>query len=464
MGVDRMHLPRTVRAKVYREGWGVSRMPQRQRYTRTKKFPTVIRTTLKWARLGLLTIFLTYLILLAGFSEFNPSPVDLAVYPYKYSILDWELANVPDRWTHKIAAILPGGSNQTREEKVAQVKEFFDLGNELRQLEEQMLIMDSISGPERLPPGEHASPTKRTTIITDRRQSLHADVEDTIETEITRILKQEKLSSSIGVFPPVDVVFTNSPHLIILSPRSKIERKEDILLNPGLSISEKESIEREISLAKRDLSVYIEDTGGVAVYPSVVTDTSGLQSATEITSHEWIHHWLLFRPLGRNFWSGAEMASLNETVASLAGQELGDKVFTSLTGEVINRSRPLTATTDKPEDFDFRSEMRQTRLQAEAYLAAGKIAEAEAYMDDRRRLFVAHQYPIRKLNQAYFAFHGTYAASAASISPIGDQVQELRDHSDSLANFLRTASGFGTYQKFLDHLNTLPDIQEESAR
>ena len=96
--------------------------------------------------------------------------------------------------------------------------------------------------------------------------------------------------------------------------------------------------------------------------------------------------------------------------------------------------------------------MQKTRMQAEALLSAGNIEEAEEYMEERRQVFVANQYLIRKLNQAYFAFHGTYAASAASTSPIGDQVQELRDRSESLEDFLNTVSRFSTYQEFLDHL------------
>lgn len=406
-----------------------------------------------------MTIFLGYLILLAGFSEFNPSPVDLAVYPFKYSIVDWELTHLPKKWAHELAGLLPGGPSKTREAAIAQVKDFFNLGIESRQLEQQLLIADATSDSVSRPPGlsltGNAAPTEQISNIKAKRQNLRADVEETIEEDMTRILEQENLSSPIGLFPPVDVVFTSSPHLLILSPRNKIERQEDILLNPGLTILEKESIEREIVLAKTDLSVYIEDTGGVAVYPSVVTDVFGLRSATEITAHEWIHHWLAFTPLGRSFWSGPEMASLNETVASLAGQELGDQVFTSLTGDTVARIPPSADSPANPEGFDFRTEMRETRLQAERFLADGRIEEAEAYMEERRQLFIANGYPIRKLNQAYFAFHGTYAASAASISPIGDQVQELRDHSDSLEHFLKTVSGFGNYQEFLDHLTKL---------
>ncbi|OGO24020.1 MAG: hypothetical protein A2144_05680 [Chloroflexi bacterium RBG_16_50_9] len=50
-------------------------------------------------------------------------------------------------------------------------------------------------------------------------------------------------------------------------------------------------------------------------------------------------------------------------------------------------------------------------------------------------------YRIRKLNQAYFAFHGTYADSPASISPIGVELRKLRSQSASLKDFMDTVSG-----------------------
>ena len=53
--------------------------------------------------------------------------------------------------------------------------------------------------------------------------------------------------------------------------------------------------------------------------------------------------------------------------------------------------------------FDFRTEMRLTRVRADELLAAGQIAEAEAYMEQRRLYFWENGYRLRKLNQAYFA-------------------------------------------------------------
>ena len=404
---------------------------------------------------------MTYLVMLIGFRDFNLSPVDLAVAPYQYSILHWELTHLPDKWTHKIAGLWSINSSATQDEKLTQVEEFFNLGINLHRLEQQTIFPNQPSKGQSLRPEVDPILFKDIDNIKERREFLHASVEETIERAIENTLKEEGLSFLIGVFPPVDTVFTRSPHVLILSPRDRIERQKDILLNPGLSELEKEGIEDQIVFEKQDLSVYIEDTGGIAVYPSVVSDIYGLQNATGISSHEWIHHWLLFKPLGQSFWNNTEMASLNETVATLAGKEIGDKVYTSLTGKEVNQTMPPSSKLLDPDSFDFRAEMQQTRMQAEALLSAGNIEEAEKYMEERRQLFVANQYLIRKLNQAYFAFHGTYAASAASISPIGYQVQELRDHSESLENFLNTVSRFSTYQEFLHHLEKLRELQNE---
>jgi hypothetical protein len=63
-------------------------------------------------------------------------------------------------------------------------------------------------------------------------------------------------------------------------------------------------------------------------------------------------------------------------------------------------------------------------------------------MEDTRREIVAHGYYIRRLNQAYFAFHGSYATSAGSIDPIGPKLQALRDRSGSIERFIETAREF----------------------
>ncbi|MCH8310864.1 MAG: hypothetical protein IIB17_10285, partial [Chloroflexi bacterium] len=80
---------------------------------------------------------------------------------------------------------------------------------------------------------------------------------------------------------------------------------------------------------------------------------------------------------------------------------------------------------------------------------------AESYMERRRQIFVANGFPIRKLNQAYFAFNGTYADSAASSSPIAEQLKRYRNAAPDVGTFIKQVAGHSTYQKFLDGLADL---------
>ena len=96
--------------------------------------------------------------------------------------------------------------------------------------------------------------------------------------------------------------------------------------------------------------------------------------------------------------------------------------------------------------------MRETRVRTDELLSQGLTEEAEAYMEERRRFLVDNGFNIRKLNQAYFAFHGTYAEHPGSVSPIAGQIRELRSRSPDIGAFVRTVAAFGTYEEFLEHL------------
>jgi hypothetical protein len=86
--------------------------------------------------------------------------------------------------------------------------------------------------------------------------------------------------------------------------------------------------------------------------------------------------------------------------------------------------------------------MRETRLEADRLLAEGKVDEAETYMEERRQVLLEQGYNIRKLNQAYFAFHGSYAVGPAATDPIGAKLRFLRLRSADLAEFVRTVAAF----------------------
>ncbi|KAA0276920.1 MAG: hypothetical protein EDM79_06115, partial [Chloroflexi bacterium] len=97
----------------------------------------------------------------------------------------------------------------------------------------------------------------------------------------------------------------------------------------------------------------------------------------------------------------------------------------------------------------------ETRINADALLAEGRIEEAEAYMEERRQVFLRNGYLLRKINQAYFAFHGAYAdvpGGAAGEDPVGPAVRALRAKSDSLADFINTMSWMWSFEQLQERV------------
>ena len=93
--------------------------------------------------------------------------------------------------------------------------------------------------------------------------------------------------------------------------------------------------------------------------------------------------------------------------------------------------------------------MRKTRERVDELLSAGKVEEAEAYMEERRLVFVEQGHNLRKLNQAYFAFYGSYATSPSSGNPIGGQLEWLRGQSSALRDYLRTIASVSSHEGLL---------------
>jgi hypothetical protein len=180
----------------------------------------------------------------------------------------------------------------------------------------------------------------------------------------------------------------------------------------------------------------------------MVYESANLTWLVETFAHEWAHHWLTFKPLGAQFLLpisslAPEIWTMNETTASIVGTEVGGDVLERYYPQFVpppelERAQETVSAEPDPPSFDFRAEMRETRETVDALLAEGEIESAEAYMEQRRQLFVNNGYFIRKLNQAYFAFHGAYAdePGATGGDPVGPLVLELRHNSDSLRSFM----------------------------
>jgi hypothetical protein len=159
---------------------------------------------------------------------------------------------------------------------------------------------------------------------------------------------------------------------------------------------------------------------------------------------------------------------MNETTAEMIGNELGalliERYYPDLARPVSafdNRVRRDVAPEPpgQPPAFDFRAEMHTTRVTVDQMLAAGKIEEAEAYMEARRTFLWDHGYQIRKLNQAYFAFYGAYAAGgggAAGADPVGTAVRLLRRRSPTIASFVNTMAFFTSFEQLEAYLGLPP--------
>jgi hypothetical protein len=243
--------------------------------------------------------------------------------------------------------------------------------------------------------------------------------------------------------PPTGIHFTPLPALLIVSPRDRIERIASLGLRHGLDAAQREAIEGQVD-ASRDVSSLITNIGGLSAYPAMLLESSSLGWVAEVTAHEWTHHYLMPLPLGWNYDTAPETRTINETVASIVGKEVGQQLLAHYYPEFLppepedQEEIEEEVAPPEPPAFDFRIEMRRTRILVDELLAEGKIEEAEAYMEQRRGEFVAQGYSIRKLNQAYFAFHGAYAdePGAAGDDPIGPAVQELRARSPNLHAFV----------------------------
>ena len=145
----------------------------------------------------------------------------------------------------------------------------------------------------------------------------------------------------------------------------------------------------------------------------------------------------------------------------MAGREIGDRAYEVLTGTRIPEPLPPSGSSPGPpevvqeEGFDFVRDMRETRLLVDELLAEGEIEQAEQYMEQRRNYFVENGVFIRKINQAYFAFTGTYAEAPGAISPIGDEMREFRALLPDLKAFVTAMSKVSSYKDFLDRLERL---------
>ena len=285
-------------------------------------------------------------------------------------------------------------------------------------------------------------------------RELENAVEAVIEGRVDAAIREAGLSfpvalpGALAVWPPVDIELTRSPRVLVSSPRAEIKRVEDRLLRVDLSTRERDAIEQEAEARDPSISVLAIPTGGVATYPAIVRGSASYGSLVATAAHEWVHHYLAFYPLGRANYADPDGLTINETVASIAGDELGAAVLARHGDPSPPRPPAATATIDRNEV------LRDLHREVDELLADGRIDEAERRMEEVRQLLEDHGIRIRRINQAFFAFYGTYATRGDAIHPLGGQLTEIRERAGSLARFL----------ELVREVTSAPDVEALLAR
>ncbi len=364
------------------------------------------------------------------------SQVTRLVKPWRFNLWNYEIRSIARQANEMLTR---PGSRLSPGDQVAMVQDYVTLTRRIHHLKKEI---------ERA----YADPTVKDPLAATQAQQqtlahllqLQAQARPLVEAILARqvgtVMKDMHLGKAGILFPPIAFRFSALPNYLIVSPRDRIELEAGVHLRPNLTVPQKEHIEDRVAQAL-NRSTLVEALGGLGVWPTMVSDEASLSWILDTVAHEWVHTYLTFQPLGWHMFDSPQMDTINETVATIVGEEVGAEVGYRYYGIPKPTPQPLPQQPAQlpppdPKHFDFQIEMRRTRLHVDALLAQGKVEEAEAYMEARRREFVAHGYYIRKLNQAYFAFHGSYATTSASTDPIGPKLRELRQLTPDLATFL----------------------------
>jgi hypothetical protein len=410
-------------------------------------------TAMSHKKVGLLLIFVIALLATLASScasdhDFNKQ-IRTITKPYRFDLVAWEFKTLAGE-----AGELFTREDETTDNATGEVIRYFDNVARMKNLEANInAVRAGNQG------GDPAAPQTEL----DRLRQENAELTDTVvralESQVRETLSQQGIFNPIYRhiklefgFPPVNIYLGRLPKMLVVSPRDRIESIKKVTLLPEISQEEMEEIEAAVD--RLGVSSLVVNLGGMATYPTYVDNEANPRFTFDTIVHEWLHQYLAFTPLGFRYildqtgvHADYEIATINETVADIVGKEIG--------GIIYEKYYPGETTVNVPAEaneteFDFNKEMREIRKAVDDYLARGEIEAAEAFMEQKRQYLAENGYYIRKLNQAYFAFHGTYADSPTSISPIGGELKTLREQSTSLKDFLDSVASIKSREDLTD--------------
>ncbi len=360
-----------------------------------------------------------------------------------FNLWTWEIATLANRESQAIAA--QASPNPPPTDQVDVVKQYFQLSAEAdraRSERDSAWAQQAVLGTS----SRLAETQGRVDDLEAQLAALRPTVEATVSSEIEAELHRQQMRDGLLtwhalpglpffrpiVIPGVFFQLGQLPDLLVVSPRERIALVGSVLLRPGLSPPEIDSLERGAD--GLDVSSVVTGIGGLAAYPSMLPDTSSPRDLLVTVAHEWTHHYLALQPLGRAYFTSYEMRSINETVADMVGHEVGGAVYETIYSPgqpAIPAPRPAAPAAATPPALG--TLMRQIRTTVEGYLAIHDVAGAETYMREQQVALGRQGYYVRRLNTAYLSFFGSYSGSA---NPYEARLRLLRLHTGSLAAFL----------------------------
>lgn len=348
------------------------------------------------------------------------------------------------------------------------VKAYLEIVDQVSRLENE--LQDTLSNPNLDDPAGKADEIRgELEEQRQRRKELAPVAEEILQRQLNTSLADLDLTLGGQAFPPVLYQSLHKSYALVVSPRDEISTLVNVMLIPDLTLEQ--IIELENSIEENlDVSALVVGIGGVGTYPAMIVETGNLPWLVHVVAHEWTHNYLTLRPLGMRYYASPTLQTINETVADLISEEIKQAVLLEYYPE--HAPAPPSEAADLPlseeeqlrrslyesrhfylYSFDFRHEMHKTRVVVDRLLGEGKVAEAETYMEARRNFFWDNGYRLRKINQAYFAFHGSYAASpggavSGSTNTLGNNLRNLRQHMPSLANYVRKVAWMWRVDQF----------------
>ncbi|MFN8598812.1 MAG: hypothetical protein U0559_21825, partial [Anaerolineae bacterium] len=347
-------------------------------------------------RLGLVAsygIFFVAVALLIG--QEYPVPgafetkISRAVGAQLFDFVEWTL----DAWREKAAQIaVPLDRYLSDNQRSKFVLDFMQLMRDYWQYESQVRQIYAKESAENAVTASADLRAKRDVVraeIEQRRPTAEA----IIQQQISSVLIDEGFGVGGEVFPPVAVRITPLPYILIVSPRDEIRRDLSEGLETGLNVDQAEALETRV-LSETNRSALVVPIGGLADYPAMILESTELLFLLQTCSHEWSHHWLYLRPLGYSYLAedAPDVRTINETVASVFGDEIGLKVMRRFYLDELRRTfpdlvepKPLTIPTPEPpqppttspnqQGFSVSRALHDTRVQVDKMLAEARDLE-----------------------------------------------------------------------------------------